>query len=106
MNRREFINKSANVAMGAALATGNSTAFCGQDEFKSKIEAKPLPTSVAGIRLVDSEISKAATALARSVYQPYLFNHAVRTFLFGSLIGRALSLKFDDELLYLACILH
>ena len=31
---------------------------------------------------------------------------AVRTFLFGSLVGRALGQKFDEEILYLACILH
>jgi HD domain len=44
--------------------------------------------------------------LSRAASPPYLFNHAVRTFLFGSLIGRALGVKFDQELLYLACILH
>jgi hypothetical protein len=47
-----------------------------------------------------------ATDLARSAYPPYLFNHAVRTFLFGSLVGRALGQKYDEEILYLACILH
>jgi hypothetical protein len=47
-----------------------------------------------------------ATQLARDVSPPYLFNHAIRTFLLGSLTGRALGKKFDEELLYLACILH
>jgi hypothetical protein len=35
-----------------------------------------------------------------------LFHHAVRTFLFASLSGRARKQKFDEEVLYLACILH
>jgi hypothetical protein len=61
---------------------------------------------VAGVRLVDSEIAKLATDFSRSVSPPYLFNHAVRTFLFGSLVGRALGQKFDEEILYLACVLH
>jgi hypothetical protein len=65
-----------------------------------------MPTSVAGIRLIDSKIAKTATELSRSVSPPYLFNHAVRTYLFGSLAGRARGQKFDEELLYLACILH
>jgi hypothetical protein len=68
--------------------------------------AEPLPASVAGIRLIDSKIAKTATELSRSVSPPYLFNHAVRTYLFGSLAGRARGQKFDEELLYIACILH
>lgn len=39
----------------------------------------PLPKSVAGIRLVDSPVAKAAVELAREVSPPYLFNHAMRT---------------------------
>jgi hypothetical protein len=65
-----------------------------------------LPGAVAGVNLIDSEIAKWATDFSRAVYPPYLFNHAVRTFLFGSLVGRALGQKFDPEILYLACIFH
>jgi hypothetical protein len=58
------------------------------------------------VRIVDSEIARSATELARSVSPAYLFNHAMRTYLFGVLIGRAAELKFDEEILYLACVLH
>jgi len=68
--------------------------------------ANPLPASIAGIRIVDSKIAKAATELSRSASPPYLFNHAMRTFLFGSLMGKATGKRFDEETLYLACILH
>jgi hypothetical protein len=68
--------------------------------------AEPLPSVVAGVRLVDSKIAKLVTDLTRTVSPPYLFNHVVRTFLFGSLVGRALGQKIDEELLYIACILH
>lgn len=61
---------------------------------------------VAGIRVVDTTIGKAADGLSRSVSPRYLYNHAMRTYLFGALIGRATGLAFDEELLYLACILH
>lgn len=49
---------------------------------------------------------KTATQLSRAVSPSYLFNHAIRTFLFGSLIGRAQGQKVDEEVLYLACIVH
>jgi hypothetical protein len=67
---------------------------------------EPLPRLVAGVRLVDSAIARDATELSRSESAPYLFNHAVRTFLFASLIGRAGRQRFDEELLYLACVMH
>jgi hypothetical protein len=44
--------------------------------------------------------------LCRDVSPPYLFNHAMRTFLFGALIGRARGQTWDAEVLYLACVLH
>lgn len=65
-----------------------------------------LPKSVAGVLLPDSRIANQATELSREVSPPFLFNHAVRTFLFGALTGKALGQSFDNELLYLACILH
>ena len=105
MNRREFVNVSASFLIGTALRrNGSVPQKSGAVGAPSGVER--LPPAVAGVRLVDSEIAKTATALSRSVSPPYLFNHAARTFLFGSLIGRALGLKFDEEVLYLACILH
>jgi hypothetical protein len=64
------------------------------------------PSAVAGIRLVDSKIARQANELSRSASTPCLFNHCVRTFLWGSLTGRANGQRFDEELLYLACLLH
>ena len=65
-----------------------------------------MPSVIAGVRLVDSTIARAATELSRSCSPPFLFHHAARTFLFGSLIGQAHGERFDEELLYLACLLH
>ena len=61
---------------------------------------------VAGIRIVDTRIAKAADKLSQSVYPRYLYNHAMRTYLFGALIGRAAGLSLDRELFFLASILH
>lgn len=65
-----------------------------------------LPDSVAGVKIVGSKIAKDAAALSKSVSPPYLFNHAMRTYLYGSLVGRAHGLHYDEEALFLACILH
>jgi hypothetical protein len=61
---------------------------------------------IAGIRLVDSALAKRATALAREASPAFLFHHALRTYVFGALIGRARAYRYDEELLYLACVLH
>ena len=42
--------------------------------------------------------------MARETSPPFLFNHSMRTYLFGALLGK--DLAFDHELLFLACILH
>lgn len=104
MRRREFVTGTASLAMGAALRTAPST--IASPRFTSPSASASIPSVVAGVRIVDSEVARKATELSRSVSPPYLFNHAVRTYIFGSLTGKALGLKFDEEVLYLACILH
>jgi hypothetical protein len=108
MNRREAIRGLGALAFGAATQRARSA---GSDTERvgpavTQPATPSLPSMVAGVRLVDSEIATRATELSRTVSPPYLFNHAVRTFLFASLTGRALGQKFDEEVLYLACILH
>jgi HD domain len=107
MNRRKAIHGLGVLAFGAAIkgrVSDDPTKEQNSSAIRPSVE--PLPFEVAGIRLVDSKIARTATDLSRSVSPPYLFNHAVRTFLLGCLMGRALGYIFDEELLYLACILH
>ncbi|AEV72311.1 HD domain-containing protein [Mycolicibacterium rhodesiae NBB3] len=60
--------------------------------------------------LPDSEICSAALQLAVDVSPAFLTNHCVRSYLFGRELAAAKGLRagadYDDELLYLACILH
>jgi hypothetical protein len=63
-------------------------------------------SKVAEVPLVDSTLASDATELAKSAYPPYLFNHAMRTYVFGSLIGKGRGDRFDSETLYIACVLH
>ena len=108
MNRRELMRRMALLAgvvmqSKACVLVGSGTK---QKPATTQSGGELWPSVVAGVRLVDSEIARMATALSRRVSPPYLFNHAVRTYLLGSLVGKALGQRFDEELLYLACILH
>ena len=60
--------------------------------------------------LPTSTIAVAALTLCRSVSPPFIFNHCVRSYLFGRHVATANGLKpgadYDDELVFLACLLH
>jgi hypothetical protein len=108
MNRRELMRGLSVLSLGlASRGKGEYLVHSNEGQNPAALQSgEALLSAVAGVRLVDSEIARSATEFSRSVSPPYLFNHAMRTFLFGSLVGRALGRKFDEEMLYLACILH
>jgi hypothetical protein len=98
MKRRKFALGMNAVAFGSLLVNGGIV--------RARAAGNAGPRKIAGIPIVDTKIAKAANALAQSASAPHLYNHAVRTYLFGALIGRTAKLKVDEELLYLACVLH
>ncbi len=61
---------------------------------------------VAGIPLIDSRLAQRVREFAREASPLWLFHHAMRTFLFGSLAGKARGHRFDPEILHTACALH
>ena len=76
------------------------------DVLRAAPEAWPIPREVAGIELPDSQLARDATDYVRELSAPVVFNHVLRTYLFGALLGRAKELKFDSELFYLGAVLH
>ncbi|MFI9757007.1 HD domain-containing protein [Streptomyces sp. NPDC051963] len=62
--------------------------------------------SIAGVRIPDSTLTRAATELVRDVASPLLFDHSRRVFLFGALRGGEQKLDFDPELLYVGAMFH
>ncbi|MBE1529913.1 hypothetical protein GGC65_004369 [Sphingopyxis sp. OAS728] len=62
--------------------------------------------AIAGIRVPDSAIARAATQLVRDTEDDLLFNHSRRVFFWGALTGDRRGLKYDAELLYLAAMFH
>lgn len=69
-------------------------------------EVWPIPKEVAGVKLPDSKLARDATDFTRGLSAPLLFNHVLRSYLFGELLGRAKGLKFDSELFFLGAVFH
>jgi hypothetical protein len=61
---------------------------------------------LAGIKVVDTPLVRDAVELARSSSEPYLFNHAMRSWLFGILLSEGAELVPDPELLAVSAVLH
>lgn len=57
-----------------------------------------------------TELAVAATRFARDTTPPAIFNHSMRTYLYGRFLGEERGLQpgrdYDDELLFLGCVLH
>lgn len=62
--------------------------------------------STLEVALPDSDLCRAATAFARELSPPFLFNHVMRSALFAEHAARAQGARHDPELLCLASVLH
>jgi hypothetical protein len=60
----------------------------------------------AGIKVPDTTLVRDAIDLSRSLLEPYLFNHVMRSWLFGILLSERAELPPDPELLAVAAVLH
>ena len=65
-----------------------------------------MTTTIAGIKIPDSIMARAATELVRDTEPDLLYNHSRRVFLFGALSGQRKNLKYDPELLYIGAMFH
>jgi hypothetical protein len=101
MNRRELAKGICCALVGSVMPSSDPPIGVSPPTSNPR-----LAKTVAGVRIVDSKIAIEATELARQSSPEFLFNHAMRTYLFGALAGKVRGCQFDDELLYLACILH
>ncbi len=56
--------------------------------------------------LPDSELCNAAVEYARTVSDPFLFHHVMRSAILADSIGRRSGMKFDREVLCVSAVLH
>jgi len=61
---------------------------------------------LAGIKVADTPLVRDAVELARTSLEPYLFNHVMRSWLFGVLLSEGAERAPDPELLAVSAVLH
>src|SRR5262249_23473400 len=61
---------------------------------------------IAGISVPDDPLITAVIEHAQRLSEPYLFNHAMRSWLFAEAIGRIKGIDFDREVVAIGTILH
>src|SRR5215510_6217501 len=61
---------------------------------------------IAGVTVPDSTLITDVLEHARGLYEPYLFNHAMRSFLFAAKLGQLKRIDCDLEVVAVGTILH
>jgi hypothetical protein len=61
---------------------------------------------IAGADVPDTPLIAAAMEYAERICEPYLFNHAMRSWLFAETIGRVKGIDYDREVVAIGTILH
>ena len=61
---------------------------------------------LGGIRVIDTPVIARALDYARVHSEPYLFNHAVRSWLFAVRLGQLQGTPNDGEVVAVGCLLH
>jgi hypothetical protein len=62
--------------------------------------------TIAGVSVPGSPLITDALEYAQKVYDPYLFNHAMRSWLFAAKIGQSKGIDCDLEVVAIGTILH
>jgi hypothetical protein len=73
---------------------------------QSSINLEPTTQVIAGVHVPDTPLISAVIEYAQRLSEPYLFNHAMRSWLFAEAIGRIKGMKYDREVVAIGTILH
>ena len=66
----------------------------------------PRTRTIAGVSVPDGPLVTTVIEYAQRLSEPYLFNHAMRSWLFAETIGRMKGLSYDHEVVAIGTILH
>src|SRR5688500_11149286 len=91
------MTKSIDVEMQAAASTESA------GEIRRGVLGARL---IAGVSLPDSPLVTEVLEYAQRLYDPYLFNHAMRSWLFAAKIGQSKGIDCDLEVVAVGTILH
>ena len=65
-----------------------------------------LKREIAGVSVPDTALVAGAMEEARAMSEPYLFNHAVRSWLFAVQLAEVQGSSYDEEVVAVAALLH
>jgi hypothetical protein len=63
-------------------------------------------SGICGVKIPDSSIARDITQFVRDSESDMLFQHSLRVYYWGALLGQRKGLSFDAELLYAAAMFH
>jgi hypothetical protein len=66
----------------------------------------PRTRLIAGVSVPDNPLITTVIEYAQRLSEPYLFNHAMRSWLFAETIGRIKGIDYDHEVVAIGTILH
>ena len=88
----------------------SETVGCNQEEVPPAKTFANWDTSqtrlIAGVSVPDGPLVTAVIEHAQRLCEPYLFNHAMRSWLFAEVIGRMKGIDYDREVVAIGTILH
>jgi len=61
---------------------------------------------IAGVSVPDTPVLTTVIEYTQRLSEPYLFNHAMRSWLFAEAIGRIKGIEYDQEVVAIGTILH
>lgn len=61
---------------------------------------------LGGITVIDTPLVNRAFEYVRAQSEPFLFNHAVRSWLFAARLGQLQGISYDEEVVAVATLLH
>src|SRR5215831_4897589 len=76
----------------------SATTFVNRDASQTRL--------IAGVSVPDAPLITAVIEHAQHLSEPYLFNHAIRSWLFAEAIGRAKGIDYDREVVAIGTVLH
>lgn len=100
--RRQDRMRLMGQVMLTRLAAVSGRLQCGSS-FKP---ARLRQVDLQAIRLPDSRVAVQASEMASALCEPWLFNHSMRTYLWGAMLAQVNGIKIDEELFFTASVLH
>ncbi len=83
-----------------------SSAFATRPAAQIGLAANAPTRTLAGVRVPDTPLVARAIDHARAHLEPYLFHHAMRSWLFAVLLADQTGAPYDDQVLAIAALLH